>query len=880
MVSGIFDPKCPRCGNTVSRQAKFCGTCGFALSGGKIACGVCGAENSADAKFCRNCGRLMSQAAAPEIQHHHWARNDGDFAVRIEANDLPGMLQRGLIVEPGTNALFIERGVNRGVVPPGAYGVEGAGQKLWNWASSGIPEQATVLLVSVTPAELQFSLGGRFTRDPLPIGLTVRLQVEVTEPARVLINLLGGRERYTLEDLRQYLYPEVVQAADDWLRKHSLQELAEQPGQREALELALEQSLQTTFSQSGLRFLQARTVELNLEPYDKVSGIRGKYALWTLETTTAFEGRRGQAALSAEVNRFEEDEKDRQRREDADRQDQRTRESADRQDQQAREALDRQEHKDQEEADRKARYADLKHQIDLQALTEETRSVELQEKRIELHERVRQAVMSDKMKDVRSEADFERFLEDIDQEKVLREKERADLQQTWKEAKEDHDLARAQVLAKLDIEQEFEKREMFARLQYAENMQAMNNDIELARKYADAALELRRKNVDEELRLEHQRREDERERAKYEEEHRQHLHEIERLNNLQKEEDARKARELDLEDGHRARQLEREDDRADAGFAVDLLKQLNEIDQKEQENRQALDRLDKSELLRIQREDELTRMKTVQELELAKMEAEERHTQAAREHELQLLKTKDEQVLKTQQSEQDYQLERMRLAANLGPDALISVSGVEQARILADLKKSEALKGMSDEQILAMAAQNSPEVARAFQEKFRAAAAGQLGQELKEMYERLMKKEEEAAAAAKQDKEDAERRSKETADQRVREVAEAWEKSTTQTRATMDRAMDSHDRAMDRMADLGKAFAESESESPIIINTPPGFPQVVYPVGGAPIGPGGVPLVPPPFGHGEMKTCPKCGWSVPVKERFCEHCGLDFPGMS
>jgi hypothetical protein len=52
---------------------------------------------------------------------------------------------------------------------------------------------------------------------------------------------------------------------------------------------------------------------------------------------------------------------------------------------------------------------------------------------------MRQAVMSDKMKEVRSTADFDAFLDQIDYERLLREKERADLKKTWSEEAEDHE---------------------------------------------------------------------------------------------------------------------------------------------------------------------------------------------------------------------------------------------------------------------------------------------------------------------------------------------------------------------------------------------------------------------------------------------------------
>jgi hypothetical protein len=65
------------------------------------------------------------------------------------------------------------------------------------------------------------------------------------------------------------------------------------------------------------------------------------------------------------------------------------------------------------------------------------------------------------------------------------------------------------------------------------------------------------------------------------------------------------------------------------------------------------------------------------------------------------------------------ELDKLERLSKLGIEALIHASGEEQARLLMELRKNEILKGMSDDQILAMGALSSPEVAKAFQEKFK-----------------------------------------------------------------------------------------------------------------------------------------------------------------
>ena len=62
----------------------------------------------------------------------------------------------------------------------------------------------------------------------------------------------------------------------------------------------------------------------------------------------------------------------------------------------------------------------------------------------------------------------------------------------------------------------------------------------------------------------------------------------------------------------------------------------------------------------------------------------------------------------------------MEKMSQLSEDALILISRPEQAKPVAELEPTEILQGMSEEQILPLAAEKSPEVAGALREKFHA----------------------------------------------------------------------------------------------------------------------------------------------------------------
>jgi len=706
----LFDKECPHCGHKNSPQASFCAECGTPLGGGKVICGVCNTENRSDARYCKKCGRELAANAAPEVRAGRWARHENDFAVRIDSDDLPGIFRRGIVVEMGTNALLVENGVNRGMVPPGTYTLDSLDKHLLNWLSTGLTRTATVLLVDVMPAELEFHMGGIFTSDPINIGMSVRLNAQVDEPALFLVNMLGRRERMSRTDLMEYLNPEIAQLVEGWVRHHTVQELAEDLSLKEKLELALEEALKTTFAQTGLKFLNVRTLEMSMDHLDRIKGIKSKYALQVTETEAELQG--------------------------------------------------------------KQRLLDVMKGMDLNTLAEETQKVENEEKRAELYHRMRQAVLNEKMDEIRSEAQFTQFLDEQDKQKLLSEKERGELLRTWKEEAEDHDLQRKFLLQKLEIEQNYQTEKVTLMSRADLDQTALDNEIALARKRSDFEFEQKRKVV-----------------------------EAEYFNERERDRIADERRKTQIEITALERQQERADDAADVKNGIEWLGLMKQMK-----------RLDMEETLRIQRFDEIEREKARLEIELKRFEMEERRRQAEREHEI----------------------KRIQELAQFGSDALISLSGPEQAKVLAELRKNDYLKGMTEEQILAAAAKDSPEVARALQEKYRAMAEGTLSERERKLYEGLV------------------------SDHKVEldRVNEMWTRMA-------DREKETSHHAMDRMADVAQSFARGQGNQPVIITTPGG--GVIRTTG-----------VSASEASGEDKTCPKCGRHVNVGVHFCPHCGHEF----
>ncbi len=154
---------------------------------------------------------------------------------------------------------------------------------------------------------------------------------------------------------------------------------------------------------------------------------------------------------------------------------------------------------------------------------------------------------------------------------------------------------------------------------------------------------------------------------------------------------ARTRADWEFEQGLRAHKVKLEKDRKEAEL---------ELEMDDKDVRQAL------EWKRIYDENKLSRKEREQRIELNKQREEM------------------EQRIQEDRARHQMELERIEALSKIeNVNALISISGPEQAAIIAQLEKTKALKYFSTEQILAMNAENNPKLAEGLAEIFRALSA-------------------------------------------------------------------------------------------------------------------------------------------------------------
>ena len=191
--------------------------------------------------------------------------------------------------------------------------------------------------------------------------------------------------------------------------------------------------------------------------------------------------------------------------------------------------------------------------------------------------------------------------------------------------------------------------------------------------------------------------------------------------------------------------------------------------------------------------------------------------------------SEQELAFKAQERELDLRLRELRERHQLELDSmqsmetvslhtLIAVAPGEKAPLLAELARTEALKSLSVEQILAIASEKSPELGGALAEMARGD-----NDQAKEMYERLMAEQKDSAADMRQTQ---------------REMAQTMQ--------------DMFNKALESQAQVISAFAQGGSS--------PGQVQ-----------PGGTPS--PSAQPQRVVVCRRCQQESPVATRYCPNCG-------
>lgn len=206
--------------------------------------------------------RSQAQAALPtrpvDPATARWTRRLDEFAARIEVSDLRGFLSRGLVIEPGVCAIFLEEGrAEFGQVGPGHYALDTLLDRVPGMR--GI-RRTTAIILDAGEITLPFELTDLPTADGRHVTARAELCFRLADGMAFFVNYIKGQPQVLRNDLRDHLLPEVRDAAGEWVAPRPSGELSGNLVQKDALAAAVAEHLRETLIKLGLRFERVRAL--------------------------------------------------------------------------------------------------------------------------------------------------------------------------------------------------------------------------------------------------------------------------------------------------------------------------------------------------------------------------------------------------------------------------------------------------------------------------------------------------------------------------------------------------------------------------------------------------------------------------------------------
>lgn len=812
---------CQDCGKEIDRSLHFCPHCGASTNTRMGKCPYCGQKTDLNAKHCGHCGRELGTQREPAVQDRVWRASRDDFAVHLDPQDVDGRFFKHIEIQPGQQAILLVDGRSqeerRG---PGTYTVK---TLFGDLLSLGHGRRVRALVVQGGPMVIDFDLRELKTADAFEIAGQCEVAVAVANPAVFFANVMRQEKAYTTADLRRLLFNQVRDAVQEVVGSQSVKELATGMRMKEQIVTAVERHLAQTLQDSGLSVREVRVANFSHPRFDKLRGV------WE-------DIRLRQEEVEADTTMTVAEKK--------------------------------------AELDKRQRLWQVEAGGERQETDEQREKAHIFAERAQVWEEMRRALMSDRANAIRTEEDFADFLAKIDHRKVLRQEDLDILKEQFANRKQDRHAARAQLayLAQLERDYERKRAELAQRSDFTLEQMAAALKIE-QQKLADAGLmdEQRWGNEQAELLREAERVDWKRtEQVKWDEFEREQENAADvHRRKLQK---AKVIHALELESIVTDAELSESEKRAKKTVELARFKKeerdiTRAIKQADFDERVRQVRLAEETRLDIEaREDEQdlktadTALDLLKKMKQNKLDAEARAREIARQDDLTRQKAAHDQAIEQRRldleaaaQEQSHELATLQARAEMSAEALISLSSPEQAKVIAELKSTEALKGMSDDAIFAMMAKDSAPLAAALAEKFKAM------QEQPELAEKQLAE------------------VKKLYDQMVVELQKDKDRQSELNERTQQRFQEMFNKALDSqkdgMVDITRATSHPPQapQSPNIVVVPGGgsTPQVIQTGGGTTTTTAG-------GGGGKVQVCPQCHAEMPVGTKFCTNCGYKF----
>lgn len=282
---GLFSDKCPDCGSSVSKKARFCSKCGRGAPDGWFKCPQCGNWVGNDSKFCPHCNHPLFPEERIDLAGGVWARKPGEFARRFELDDVRFIKENGLMVQEGTVAVLLDGGKEVKELGPGRHSPLGTLRSI-NWFGNPPPRAAVMVDAGECVFRVDFtgknSGVGSVASAPLRSAeeLEVGCVAEITlrfvagRADRFIANVMKEKRAVAADDICALIYENAVTAVRDLCTQSTIEDLVKDPERRVRFEDAITRALRDAMKEWGIEIVRTGAVEFYGRAYEEV---RAKY---------------------------------------------------------------------------------------------------------------------------------------------------------------------------------------------------------------------------------------------------------------------------------------------------------------------------------------------------------------------------------------------------------------------------------------------------------------------------------------------------------------------------------------------------------------------------------------------------------------------------
>ena len=217
-----------------------------------------------------------SDESAPIAGGVRWTRQSGEFARRIEAKDLRGILSRNLDVDEGTRGLLFQYGAYHGDLSPGRHTIESVTQRI---KSLIFTSPISALIVDDGQNRLRLEANRLLTSDDQEVSAAAIVVVELADPLKLFVNMVRGEQVLTIDKVCGFFQPGIGQALSHLVRSATIRDLAHPYELGERLEDDIRTRMADSFSSAGLRFVRLDFVKFGAAGHDELSRSRGRLSL-------------------------------------------------------------------------------------------------------------------------------------------------------------------------------------------------------------------------------------------------------------------------------------------------------------------------------------------------------------------------------------------------------------------------------------------------------------------------------------------------------------------------------------------------------------------------------------------------------------------------